>query len=79
MEEVEGGRRPVVVRLEVVLLLEVRAVLSHDRDGPRTNSSISKKDIRGVVLLDLRGDVRGCQVAEQLVEVGGRHIKHLRL
>ncbi len=31
----EGGRRPVVVRPLVVLLLETRAVLAHDRDDPK--------------------------------------------
>ena len=59
MEEVEAGRRPVVVRLEVPLLLEFRAVLSHDLDGPKNELFDLKKDIRGVVLLDLRGDVMG--------------------
>ena len=77
MEEVEGGRRPVVVRLGVVLLLELRAVVSHDRDGPK-NDLVDLKKIFGRSLV-VRDDVRGCQLAEQLVEVGGRLIRHLHL
>ena len=74
----EGSRRPVVVRLEVVLLLELRAVRAHDRDGP-SNELFDQRKIfnRG---LDVRDDVRGCQQIEHLVEVNNERVdRHLRL
>ena len=54
-------------------------MLSHDRDGPSNILFDLGKGMRGVLLLDLRGDVRGGQFVEQLVEAGDRLIGQMHL
>ena len=61
MEEVEAGRRPVVVRFNVPLFLEVRAVRAHDLDGPDNELADLNEGTRGGLLselLDLRASAR---------------------
>ena len=78
MEEAEAGRRPVVVRLNVPLLPEFRAVRAHDLDGPSNELVDLNEGTRGVLLSELL-DLSAWQCGEQLVEVVGRLNGHLRL
>ena len=76
----EGGRRPVVVRPRVALLLETRAVLAHDRDGPKNELFDRQHDsLKAIRALDVRAGGRGWQLVDQLVQVNRRVIRNVRL
>ena len=68
-----------VVRPLVVVLLETRAVLAHDRDDPKDElADLHHDSAKAIRARDVRVGGRGCKLVDQLVEVHDRLIRHLR-
>ena len=68
-----------VVRPLVVVLLETRAVLAHDRDDPKDElADLHHDSAKAIRARDVRVGGRGCKIVDQLVEVHDRLIRHLR-
>ena len=68
-----------VVRPPVVVLLETRAVLAHDRDDPKDElADLHHDSAKAIRARDVRVGGQRCKLVDQLVEVHDRLIRHLR-